>query len=201
MKKKQRAISKEERQKILQECPQYIEACGVKNYQRAKFISLVSKEIMNSENEKLLFIKPRIYDHSNKDCWNMAYSIVKSFLNENNCSETLKTLTYEINEKFPIENPELNFEGNSDDFDDLLNYIPTEDETSMQWKVQRFLKPLKHENQGSNTQDSENNENNNQDTTQTISKLNESVDEKDNDDGLIDINDFSSDEFAIKSDN
>ena len=48
MSKKQRELTKEEREKILKEAPPYIEKCGVKNHERAKYLSLLSKEVIGS---------------------------------------------------------------------------------------------------------------------------------------------------------
>ncbi|KAK8837720.1 hypothetical protein M9Y10_036255 [Tritrichomonas musculus] len=143
MSKKQRDLTPEERDKILKNTPPYIEKCGVKNHERAKYISMISKEVIGSDNFKFSSMQSLIRDHHDYLEWNMAYTIVKNFLKDNNCVETLKVIDYEFDNKLnPIQHPEYspeNYEGNSEQFDSLLDSIPTKTEAKFSNRLQMFL--------------------------------------------------------------
>lgn len=143
MTKKQRELTQEERQKILKDVPPYIEKCGVKNHERAKYISMISKEVIGSDNHWFASMQPRIRDHHDYLEWNMAYAIITNYLKDNNCLQTLDVINNEFdNKKNPIPHPEKlgeNYEGNSADFDNSLSFAPTKTEAKFSLRVKKFL--------------------------------------------------------------
>lgn len=143
MSKKQRELTQEEREKILKDVPPYIAKCGVKNHERAKYLNMLSKEVIGSTNSKFSALQPRIRDHSEYLEWNMAYAIVTNFLKDNNCQETLLVINNEFDNKSkPIKHPESlgeNYEGNSTDFENLLTFTPNKTEAKFSLRVRNFL--------------------------------------------------------------
>ncbi|OHS99824.1 hypothetical protein TRFO_33653 [Tritrichomonas foetus] len=145
MSKKAKSLSPEDRQKILDEAPDYIEKCGVNNKERAIFVSMIAHEVVGSQNHWFSSMQPRIVDHSQFDQWNMAYKIVTTYLKENFCDETLKIIDLEFdNPSNPLPHPVdiPDYEGDSTDFENVLEFRPTNEEAKFSYKLNEFLREI-----------------------------------------------------------
>jgi hypothetical protein len=75
--------------------------------------------------------------------WDRAYRLIFSFITDNGANETLAAIGAEYGQSKGEEfkPPEIDsFEGNQDDFDDVVRFLPTEDEPSFVERVDNYSK-------------------------------------------------------------
>ena len=136
-----RELTAEEREKILKETPVIMEQNGVKNRERAVFVKMISQEVVGSTVPSFFSMQPHIKVRDTT-AWNRAYAIVFSYLTENRLEQTAATIDCEFaqmkNGPQKPEEPE-DFEGNEDDFNDLMNYQPSDEDYPFPDRVHDYI--------------------------------------------------------------
>jgi hypothetical protein len=74
---------------------------GVGDHTRARFIRLVSEEVVGSRNPHYSQLQPRIVPHPRNRAWDLAYALIYQYLTEHNLSVTLETTTVETGAAAP----------------------------------------------------------------------------------------------------
>ncbi|KAH0793457.1 hypothetical protein GPJ56_002504 [Histomonas meleagridis] len=140
-------LTKEEEQKILKETPKMLESYGVSNQMKAQFIQHIANEVVGSDNPYFFSMQPKIKTRNTNKAWMKAYALVMNYLKENNLILTSQTIDCEFKQT-KTQNPKgslRDFNSSSDQFSDLLEYVPTDTEAEFQNKVKDFVLRSEHE--------------------------------------------------------
>lgn len=90
------SITPEEEKTLQKELPTYLEQHGANNKSKAKYVKLISDNVIGSKNPKFFSMQPRVKNHNNIDAWKAAYHVIFNFFDEFNDDLTKEVLLNEL---------------------------------------------------------------------------------------------------------
>jgi hypothetical protein len=125
-----RNITAEEEQRLLREGPRVFQERGVVNHERGVFARLVGDEVVGRPHPLFWSMQPKIKVRQTP-AWLRAYSIVFAFLRDQHADETQLAIDMEFaksGQQPQVSKPQPD-DGSDDDFDQLLQSVPIEDDS------------------------------------------------------------------------
>jgi hypothetical protein len=95
---------------------------GVGDHTRARFIRLVSSEVVGSRHPLYAQLQPHVIPHRGNRAWDRAYAMIFQYLTEHGLDVTLETTSVETNQA-----PPKSFASDStadEQFDELMEFAP-----------------------------------------------------------------------------